>query len=225
MHMKHPVIKSFLLLLLACAVSRIAAAKDWDSKKWETEIQKFEAADRANPPPHGAVLFIGSSTIRFWTTLAQDFPEYKVINRGFGGCHAADCTYYADRIAIPYQPRLIVFRAGGNDIAAGITPEQVRDDFRAFVEKVRAKLPEVRIAYLPINATPLRWANVDREAKANQFIKEYVDQGKNLDYIDACRSTLGNDGKPRTELFRKDRLHFNPEGYKILVSEVRPHLK
>ena len=225
MNVKHPVIKPFLLLLLICPVSRIAVAKDWDSKKWETEIQKFEAADRANPPPHGAVLFIGSSTIRFWTTLAQDFPEYKVINRGFGGCHAADCTYYADRIVIPYQPRLIVFRAGGNDIAAGITPEQVRDDFKVFVEKVREKLPEVRIAYLPINATPSRWANVDREAKANQLIKEYVDQGKNLDYIDACKSTLGSDGKPRTELFRKDRLHFNPEGYKILVSEVRPHLK
>lgn len=172
-------------------------AKDWDSKKWEKEIKAFEAADRANPPPRGAVLFIGSSTIRFWTTLAQDFPDYKVLNRGFGGCHIADCTYYADRIVIPYEPRLIVFRAGGNDIAAGMTPEQVRDDYQAFVEKVRAKLPEVRIAYMSINATPSRWANVAREAKANQLIKDYVDGGKNLDFIDACNATLDSDGKPR----------------------------
>ena len=225
MNVKHTVIKPFLLLLLTCAVSRIAVAKDWDSKKWETDIRAFEAADRANPPPRGAVLFIGSSTIRFWKSLAQDFSEYKVLNRGFGGCHVADCTYYADRIVIPYQPRLIVFRAGGNDIAAGITPEQVRDDFRAFVEKVRAKLPKVRIAYMTINATPSRWANASREAKANQLIKDYVDGGKNLDYIDTCDATLGSDGKPNAELFGKDRLHFNPEGYKILATEVRSHLK
>ena len=194
-------------------------------QKWEKEIKAFEAADRANPPPHGAVLFIGSSTIRFWTTLAHDFPDYKVLNRGFGGCHIADCTYYADRIVIPYEPRLIVFRAGGNDIADRMTPEQVRDDYRAFVEKVRARLPEVRIAYMSINATPSRWANVAREAKVNQLIKEYVNEGKNLDFIDACNATLGSDGKPRTELFRKDRLHFNLEGYKILAAEVRSHLK
>ena len=63
--------------------------------------------------------------IRLWKTLAQDFPEYKVLNRGFGGCQIADCTYYADRIVVPYKPRLIVLRAGGNDIAAGKTSEQV----------------------------------------------------------------------------------------------------
>jgi lysophospholipase L1-like esterase len=217
--------QTFLVCLAACAASQIAAAKEWKSEKWESEIKAFEAADRANPPPHGAVVFIGSSTIRFWKTLAQDFPDYKVLNRGFGGCHIADCKYFADRIVIPYQPRLIVFRAGGNDIADGMSPEQVRDDFRAFVEKVRAKLPGVRIAYLPINATPSRWANVVREKKANQLIKDYVSQGKNLDYIDAWDATMGGDGKPRAELFGNDRLHFNAKGYKILASEVRPHLK
>jgi lysophospholipase L1-like esterase len=218
-------IRASLSCLLACAASQTAAAKDTGSLKWETEIRAFEAADRANPPAHGAVLFIGSSTIRLWKTLAQDFPDFQILNRGFGGCHIADCTYYADRIVIPYQPRLIVFRAGGNDIADGMTPEQVRDDFAAFVEKVRAKLPQVRIAYMPINATPARWANVAREKKANELIKAYVRQGKNLDFIDAIDATLGSDGKPRAELFGNDHLHFNAKGYKILTSEIRTHLK
>ena len=97
-----------------------------------------------------------------------------MLNRGFGGCQIADCTYYADRIVIPYKPRLIVLRAGGNDIHAGKTPEQVAADFQAFVEKVRAKLPNVRIAYMTINATPSRWKNVERERKANQLIKDYI---------------------------------------------------
>ncbi|MBN1851090.1 MAG: hypothetical protein JW829_00140, partial [Pirellulales bacterium] len=160
-----------------------------------------------------------------WETLAQDFPEHKVVNRGFGGCQIVDCTHYADRIVIPYNPRRIVLRAGGNDIHAGKTPEQVRDDFRAFVEKVRMGLPKVRIAYMTINATPARWANAEREKKANELIKDYIIQGENMDYIDAFDATMDDAGRPREELFVKDRLHFNAKGYKILASVVRSHLK
>ena len=224
MNAKH-LLCSAILCLLVCTASQPAAAKQPGSQRWEPEIQAFEAADRANPPPREAILFVGSSTIRKWTTLAQDFPEQKVLNRGFGGCQIADCTYFADRIVIPYKPRLIVLRAGGNDIHAGKTPEQVRDDFQAFVAKVRAKLPKVRIAYLTINATPARWANMEREKKANQLIKDCIAKGENLDYIDTFDATMGADGKPREELFAKDRLHFNAEGYKILTTMTRSHLK
>jgi lysophospholipase L1-like esterase len=93
------------------------------------------------------------------------------------------------------------------------------------VEQVRAKVPDVRIAYMTINATPSRWANVEREKQANQLIQAYIAAGKNLDYIDTWDATLGADGKPREELFVKDRLHFNDEGYKVLAAVVRKHLK
>ncbi len=213
-----------LLYVLACAAPHLSAAAQPGGQRWEDEIRAFEAADRDHPPPRETVLFIGSSTIRMWKTLAKDFPEKKVLNRGFGGCQIADCTYYADRIVTPYQPRLIVLRAGGNDIAAGKTPEQVRDDFRAFVERVRAKLPRVRIAYMAINATPARWSNAGREKKANRLIEASIGRGENLDYIDTFGATMDANGKPRTELFAPDRLHFNAEGYRILASIVRSHL-
>lgn len=212
------------LLGWALAGSLLAAEK-MGSERWQKAIDAFEAADKANPPPQGAILFIGSSTIVRWKTLAQDFPEHPVINRGFGGSQIADSVCYADRIVIPYRPRLIVLRAGGNDIHAGKTPQQVAADFQAFVEQVRAKLPEVRIAYMTINASPSRWANVEREKQANQLIKAYIAAGQNLDYIDTCDATLGADGKPREELFVQDRLHFNDDGYQVLASLVRKHLK
>jgi lysophospholipase L1-like esterase len=213
-----------LPLTLATAFP-VAAAEKPKGQPWEREIRAFEAADRSHPPPQGAILFTGSSTIRMWKTLAEDFPEQKVINRGFGGCQIADCTVYVDRIVVPYRPRLIVLRAGGNDIHAGKTPEQVQADFQAFVAKVRASLPEVRIAYMTINATPSRWANAEREKKANQLIRQYISTGENLDYIDTFDATMGADGKPREELFLKDRLHFNRAGYQILATAVRSHLK
>ena len=114
------------------------------SPAWETDMQRFEAADAQSPPPRGGVLFIGSSSIRFWDTLAQDFPGVPVINRGFGGSELRDSTWYADRIIVPYAPRQILIYAGDNDLNAGRTPQQLRADFIAFVERVRRDLPEAK---------------------------------------------------------------------------------
>lgn len=195
------------------------------SERFETTIRSFEAADRTSPPPANAILFTGSSNIVGWKTLAQDFPEHAVINRGFGGSHISDCVFYADRIVIPYKPRMIVFRAGGNDIHAGKTPEQVAADFRAFVETVHAKLPQTRIAFWPMTPSIARWANWERDKKANELIRAYIASDKNLVYIDSAEATLGPDGKPRAELFVKDGLHFNAEAYRMFTAIIRPYLK
>jgi lysophospholipase L1-like esterase len=219
-------VRAFVASLVGLTLTgQLPAAERAGPQRWQKAIHAFEAADKANPPPRDAILFIGSSTIVRWKTLAQDFPEQQVINRGFGGSQIADSVFYADRIVIPYRPRLIVLRAGGNDIQAGKTPEQVLADFESFVEQVRVELPEVRIAFMAIDATPARWANAEREKKANRLVQAYVAAGKNLDYIDTSDATLGGDGKPREDLFVKDRLHFNAEGYKILAAAVRCHLK
>lgn len=200
------------------------------SQRWERDIRAFEAADKKSPPPQNAVLFIGSSSIRFWKSLARDFPDYQVINRGFGGSQLADSVYYADRIVIPYKPRLIVLFAGTNDIAAGKSPQQVFADFKAFVARVRADLPKTRVAYLSISPAPSRWSQADKQKEANRLIREYIaDENKtsknaNLDYIDLWDQFLGSDGKPREDLFLPDRLHNNAAGYKIRAAAVRPHL-
>ncbi|HSZ59342.1 MAG TPA: SGNH/GDSL hydrolase family protein [Tepidisphaeraceae bacterium] len=206
------------------ASSRPAPARS-PSEKWEKEIRAYEAADRRDPPPQGAILFVGASGIRMWKTLAHDFPDEKVINRGFGGSEMADSVYYADRIVIPYKPRLIVIQAGGNDINNHKSPEQVLADFEAFVEKVRATLPDVRIAYLGMNPSPSRWAQRERQQKGNQLIKQYVAAEKNLDFIEFWDVLLGPDGKPREDLFIADRLHNNAAGYQIRADVVRRHLK
>ena len=212
------------LLSVCCGVQAVAKSP---STRFENEIQAFEKADKVKPPQPGGIVFTGSSTIRMWTTLAADFSDQQVLNRGFGGCEVADCVYFADRVVVAYKPRLVVLRAGTNDINAGKSPEQVAEDFKAFVAKVRTGLQKVRIAYMAINATPSRWKNVEREKKANALIKEFIDSGKAADlvYIDAFDVAMNAQGSPRDDLFIKDRLHFNAEGYKLLAERVRPFLK
>ncbi len=217
--------KFIALTLWLAGAGLCGAATTNNFPKWEKDIAAFERADKSNPPPQHAVLFAGSSGIRLWKTLAQDFPDQRVINRGFGGSHIADSTHFADRIIIPCAPRLIVLRAGGNDINAGKSPEQVCNDFKAFVATVRAKLPDVKIVFIGQNPTPARWKNREREQATNTLIRDYIRQTPRLVYLDNWDKVLGADGLPRAELFVADKLHFNAAGYKMVTELVRPALQ
>lgn len=209
-----------LLMVFISAGRGLAAAEPF-----EKEIEAFETADKAHPPLKDAVLFIGSSTFRYWKSLPEDFPGIAVINRGFGGSQIADCTRYADRIAIPYHPRHVVMYAGDNDIAAGKTPQQVLEEFKEFVKKIRSALPDLPISYVSIKPSIARWKLIDRIKKANAMIEEYTRGEKNLDFINTFPLLLGSDGKPRPELFRPDGLHMNSKGYALWVPVLTARLK
>jgi lysophospholipase L1-like esterase len=210
---------------LSVAVTRFLPAADRSpSAKWERAIKTFEAADKQSPPAPGAVLFIGASSIRRWKTLAADFPRYRVLNRGFGGSEISDCTAFADRIVIPYRPSVIVLHAGGNDLAAGKSAEQVFADYKAFVAKVRGGLPETPIAFVSVNPTPARWAQAEKQRETNRLIREYVAGKKGLAFIDVWDALLGPDGGPRQDLHVRDRLHPNAAGYKIRERLITPYL-
>ena len=218
--MQHRLFLAGILLLNA-----IGGLAQTQTNRFDGDIAAFEARDRTNPPPQNAILFIGSSSIRMWKTLAADFPQHKVINRGFGGSEIADSVHFVDRIVIPYRPGMVVMYAGGNDINAGKSPERVAEDFKAFVEKVRAKVPDVPIAYISIAPNPARWAQVDRVRRANELIREFTKTGRKLKFIDVFPHMLGEDGQPRAGIYLDDRLHMNEKGYAIWKEIVGPELE
>lgn len=190
--------------------------------KWEKEISTFEASDKTNPPPKGATLFIGSSTIRMWTTLQEDFPNVKVINRGFGGSQIVDSTHFAERIIIPYEPSRVFLRAGGNDLWAGKSAGEVFGDFKDFVSKVHGQLPKTQIIFISLSPSIARWKQADKEKAVNTMVREFVKKTRGVKYIETYLLPLGSDGQPRPELFRTDKLHFNDDGYKLLAKRLRP---
>ena len=190
--------------------------------RWENEVAAMEAADRTNPPPKNATLFIGSSTIRLWKTLAQDFPGVPVINRGFGGTEIVDATHFAARLIFPHAPKTIFLRAGGNDLNAGKTPEQVFAEFKEFVAAIQAKLPETKIVFMSLSPSLARWSQAQREKKLNELVAAFVQGNPRLKYLESYDLPLSADGKPRAEVFVGDKLHFNAEGYKLLTERVRP---
>ena len=195
---------------------------------FESEIVAFEGADKQTPPPTGAVLFLGSSSIRLWSTLQKDFSELKVINRGFGGSEISDSVRYIPRIVLPYKPAMIVFYAGGNDINGGKTPETVLKDFKTFVREVHKSLPTTRIVYISMNPAVSRWAKEPQFIEANRQIRAYVQEaskeGMRLSFIDSHSKLLSATGEARPEILRADGLHLNSKGYELWAAILRPQI-
>ena len=214
-------IASVLFLgILALGAASAALAQG----QWEEAIQAFERMDETDPPPQGAVLFAGSSSIRLWPALAEDFPDARVINRGFGGSQMSDLIHFAHRIVTPYAPRLVFVYEGDNDVAAGKTAEQVFADYRRFASLVRNQLPDTRIAFISIKPSLARRALMDEMRKANERIEAYARTRDYLDYIDVFTPMLGEDGEPSPDIFLEDGLHMNEAGYAIWAKAIRPYL-
>jgi lysophospholipase L1-like esterase len=223
--------KRFTPISLATFLSLIAIQTVWcgetnhDFGRWEKEISAYEASDKTNPPPKGEMLFIGSSTVRLWKTLSQDFPSVKVINRGFGGSQIVDSTHFAERVIFPYEPSKVFLGAGGNDLWAGKSAEEVFSDFKDFVAKLHVKLPKTEIVFISLSPSIARWKQSENEKAVNTMVQEFVKGNPDVKYVETYPLPLGSDGQPRPEVFVSDKLHFNAEGYKLLAEAVRPFVK
>ncbi len=209
-----------LLFLLLLPLHTIA-----QNAPFENEIRAFEKADSATPTPRRPILFTGSSSIRFWSSLAADFPGKPVLNRGFGGSQLSDVMRYADRIIIPYHPKQIVLYAGDNDIAAGQTAQQTFDRFVTLFEYVRQKLPRVPFVFIAIKPSPSRRKYFAENDTANRLIKDYMAKQKKARFVDIRPVMLQANGQPVPELFRQDSLHMLPAGYERWTTVVKPYLK
>jgi lysophospholipase L1-like esterase len=196
-----------------------------DPTVWEPEIAAFERADRESPPPRDAILFVGSSSIRFWDGLAEGMAPLVVIRRGFGGAKLSDLVHFSDRIIVPYAPRAIVIHAGGNELndMPGNrlrTPEEAQADFRALVTRIRARLPEVPIYYLALRPPRLPGA---REPFL-RLVRADCEAQPGLHYLDAGAGLALADGSADPRLIRWDRIHLNREGYEAWAPPVRERL-
>lgn len=193
--------------------------------RWRASLSAFATADKEKLPATDGVLFVGSSTIRMWTHLAQDFRQSPVvINRGFGGSTMADCSLFTQELVVRYRPRHVLVYAGDNDLAEGRSPLQVLESFAQFANTVRETLPEARISYISIKPSPSREALMPKIRTTNDIIAAYVRTMANAEYIDIFTPMLGADGRPRAELFLGDRLHMNETGYRLWQSVISAHV-
>lgn len=195
--------------------------------RWDAELAAYAERDREQPPTAGGIALVGSSNIRLWTTLAEDFPGLNVVNRGVGGARLAEVADFAPQLVAQAKPRLVVVSAGTNDIAAGATAREVQAAFARLVGNLRREQPDVGIAFLAIAPSIERWSQLDRQREANAAVQEFIaasgDAG--LRYLDANAAFLGPDGTPDPVCFADDKQHPSTIGNGRRAEILRPLFK
>lgn len=197
--------------------------------RWEEEIARYEAADRATPPAAGGVLFLGSSNVRMWDSLAEDFHGITVMNRGVGGCRLAELADFAPRLTRAAAPAVIVVSAGTNDIHSGADPAEVEQAFRRLAAVVRRDHPAAALVYLAILPAPSRVGERERQVRANELVRGVVaslsTDGAPVAFLDAADAFLTPAGTPDPEAFLDDDLHPGPLGNARRAALLRPLLE
>jgi len=217
----------FMVLAVAAGITAgsVRAQSYADPARFEGEVKKFESADAEQRPPSGAVLCIGSSTMRMWhPAIREDLAPLTVIPRGFGGSTMNDVLHFADRMVLPYKPRAILLYEGDNDTAAHVSAALFQSTLESFVKKVHAALPESRIYLLAVKPSISRIKLLPAVREYNAVMQRAAEASPLITYIDVFSPMLGPEGGPLPHIFKEDNLHLNREGYLIWRDAIRPVL-
>ncbi len=190
------------------------------------EIQLLKQQDKLQPPPHHAVLFVGSSSFTKWKDVQSYFPNSRIINRGFGGSTLVDVIRYAGDVIYPYHPKQVVIYCGENDLAYvdTVTAPTVLARFKTLFAMVRHHLPHANIVFVSIKPSPSRQAIRNKVEAANALIKQFLATNANTAFVNVYSPMLNAAGNPRPELFLADSLHMQPAGYAIWKKAIEPYL-
>jgi lysophospholipase L1-like esterase len=192
--------------------------------RFEDEIKAFEEADKAQMPPKGGIVFVGSSSFRMWGTVAQDFAPLPVLNRGFGGSTTPEVIHYAPRIVYKYQPSVVAYYCGDNDLASNTPPQVVFQNFKKFIGETEKNLPNATVVVLSAKPSASRWALWKEYQQYNSMVEQFAKNRPNLRYVDVGQVLLAANGEPDPSLYAEDQLHLNPTGYAKWTALLKPIL-
>lgn len=221
-------LKPYSLLILFLIVFNTTAwaqeeIPDPDPLRFESELDTFAEWDKRNSFPENAILFTGSSSIKGWETHLA-FPELPIINRGFGGSHISDVSYYYERVIKKYAPALIVFYAGDNDIAAGKSVTRVFEDYINLTDRVLKDNPDTQFLFVSIKSSGSRIDKWELMNEVNQQVDEHSQANERLHYIDLASPLFDSQGLPESVFFQEDLLHLSKKGYQIWNETMRAEL-
>lgn len=212
------------LLGLVCVIT--ALNTNAQQPPFYDEIQDFKKQDIIHKPPQHAIVFIGSSSFTKWTDVQSYFPNYTIINRGFGGSSLPDLIRYANDIIFQYNPKEIVIYCGENDFAADSTvnADTVFNRFKTLYGMIRAQMKTVPVAFISIKPSPSRRIYWKKMIEANILIRNFLAGQANTSFIDVFNPMLNGYSQPKPEIFESDSLHMNAKGYAIWQKAIEPYL-
>lgn len=192
--------------------------------KYEDAVAKFALAPAPAP---GGVLLVGSSIFRKWTTLAADLAPIPVTNRAFGGSRTENQLTFFDRVVPSSRAGLVVWYCGSNDIKGGIATTVILDNTKQWIGRTRGALPGARILVVSvIRAIQKREdGQLDEVDEVNAGLRKLAQTMARVDYVDVNPALESASGEAIPGCYLADRLHLSPDGYRRLVTVLRPAIE
>ena len=214
--MRHKII----LMLLGLMLSQLTTAQN--PLRFQESIEVFKNMEI----PEGALTVItGSSSVRFWNSVAADCANERIVNTGFGGSEASDLLYHLDAAVLRFRPKKVFIYEGDNDINSGKTPESTLKTMSQVVAKILTSLPGVEVYIMGAKPSPSRWQHQQRYLELNRLLATYCATMDQVNYIDVWFPMLNQNGKPKPEIFVADSLHMNSKGYEIWTKAICPSMQ
>ena len=212
--------KHFTVVVLIFSYLQINAQ---DPARFTEEIKKFVEDDK-DYSNENAIVFTGSSSVRFWLNVQEVYPDYKIINTGFGGSQMSDLLFYSKDLIIKYQPKQVFIYEGDNDIAYNKTSREILKDTKKLVKVLRKALPNTELVFISAKPSIARWNLKDEYLDFNKKLEKFCSRKSYLKFVDVWAPMMGEDGTVMKDIFIEDNLHMNAKGYQIWTDTVRPFL-
>ena len=218
-----------IILLSSCSLQKKYQEHKYE---FEEEIKQLELKkDYADKSEY--LLFIGSSSIRLWSSVSEDIEPYKSVIRGYGGAHYYDLIHFIDRLTKNHEKAKAVVLFVANDITGNkegqkleLKPKEVKKLFIGVYKRIRKQLgKDIPIFKIETTPTPKRWEVWPKISKANNLIKAYTENRKNIYFISTRDYYLNDNGKPIKEYFVEDQLHLNIKGYKLWGEIIKKEIE
>lgn len=190
---------------------------------FEEEVRRLSARFDSLGWNPGATVFTGSSTIRMWRTLPEISSGEIVLNTGFGGSKATDLERYLFPLVLKFDPKRVFIYEGDNDLWADVAPEEILASLDRIVTRIQLAAPNTKIYLIGAKPSPSRWAKKVLYQSFNQQLEKYSKSKEGVSFIDTWAALTDSAGNARPELYIKDQLHLNEDGYILWNGIFKPY--
>lgn len=203
----------FFVAIFLFAITFLSNAQD--PNRFKDQVNELVNKEYNFSNDKKLAVFTGSSSIRMWNDVQSYFPEYNVINNGFGGSHFSDLLYFYNEMIVKPSPDFVFIYEGDNDLASNKKPRKILKEAKELSKKIQRDLPETRVVFISPKPSISRIKLKNSYITFNKKLKKYCEKNGKLEFADVWYPMLDNNGNVFKDVFLEDGLHMNKKGYDI----------
>lgn len=212
------------LFILSILLTGFLITHAQDPTRFQEQVEKLFNAEYEFIPDKKLVVFTGSSSIVMWQDVQERFPEYNIINNGFGGSHFSDLLYFYDELVTKQTPDILFIYEGDNDVAGEKKTRKIYRDAKILTKKLKRDLPATKVVFISPKPSVARWHFTKQYNRINRKLKRLCKRN-DFGFADVWPVMLDENGMVLTDIFLEDNLHMNKKGYDLWEKVIGEFLK